>query len=65
MRKTRSLWHELGHWLEQENLVETPNFSDSEVDSEVKEKYPKGDWEKEMKARWVEKRIDGLINHKF
>ena len=64
-RETLSLWHELGHWLEQENLVETPNFSDSEVDSEVKEKYPKGDWEKEMKARWVEKRIDGLINHKF
>ena len=60
-RETRSLWHELGHWLEQENLVETPNFSDSEVDFEVKEKYPKGDWEKEMKARWVEKRIDSLL----
>ncbi len=52
-RETQSLWHELAHWLEDVGAVQME--WDGLVSDDIKERYPKGRWEKEMRAHWIEK----------
>ena len=52
-RETQSLWHELAHWLEDVGAVQME--WDGVVSEDIKERYPKERWEKEMKALIIEK----------
>lgn len=51
-RETQSLWHELAHWLEDIGSVKLE--WNGVVDPDIQERYPKGRWEKEMRARLIE-----------
>lgn len=54
-RETESLWHELAHWLEDTGAVQMA--WNGVVDQDIQERYPKGKWEKEMKAKLIGKNL--------
>ena len=54
-RETQSLWHELAHWLEDVGAVQME--WDGVVDEDIKERYPKSRWEKEMRAILVTRHL--------
>lgn len=54
-RETQSLWHELAHWLEDTGAVQME--WDGSVSEDIRERYPKGRWEKEMRAYTIENGI--------
>ena len=57
-RETQSLWHELAHWLEDTGAVQME--WDGSVSEDIRERYPKGRWEKEMRAWLISQRISTI-----
>lgn len=58
-RETQALWHELAHWLEDTGAIAVE--WDGVVAQDIQTRYPKGRWEKEMKARLTESML-GVAN---